>query len=112
MSDETIAMTYIQLTHDELPVQRILEIDGVNYTFNFGYNSVGDFYTFTILDEDDTPLYASKLAYLGNSMQGVVPGLSLKKKIVTLNLPDALSEIPAIERVSKDNFDTMRICII
>ena len=112
MSDEIIEMKYIQLAHDELPAQRVLEIDGANYIFNFDYNSVGDFYTFTILDEDETPLYASKLAYLRNSMQEVVPGLSLKRKIVTLNLSDALREIPAIERISIDNFDTMRICII
>ncbi len=107
-----IELRYIQLSHDELPVQRVLEIDGVNYTFNFDYNSVGDFYTFTILDEDEIPLYSSRLIYLSNSVQEVVPGLSLKKKIITLNLPDVLQEIPGIERISKDNFDTMRICII
>lgn len=112
MSDELISMTYIQLTHDELPVQKIYEIDGINYIFNFDYNSIGDFYTFTIVDSEENPLYASKLAYLGNSLQEVVPGLSLKKKILTLNLSDALREIPAIERISIDNFDSMRICII
>lgn len=112
MSDPIIQMTYLQLTHDELPVQRIIEIDGINYTFNFDYNSVGDFYTFAILDAEEIPIYASKLTYLGNSIQGVVPGLSLKRKIVTLNLSDALREIPAIERINKDNFDSMRICIV
>lgn len=112
MSDSQVQMTYISLTHDELPVQRVYEIDGENYIFNFDYNSVGDFYTFVILDDDENPLYAGKLAYLRNSLQEVVPGLILKSKILTLNLSDALREIPAIERISIDNFDTMRICII
>ncbi len=107
-----IDLEYIQLKHDELPVQKVFEIDGENYIFNFDYNSIGDFYTFVILDENETPLYSSKLAYLGNSLQEVVPGLSLRKKIITLNLSDALREIPAIERISIENFDTMRICII
>jgi hypothetical protein len=111
-SESSISMTYIQLTHDELPVQRIYEIDGVNYILNFDYNEVGDFYTFTILDEEESPLYAGKLAYLRNALQEVVPGLSLKNKLLALNLSDALREIPAIERISIDNFDGMRICII
>ena len=112
MSDTSISMSYIQLTHAELPVQRVFEIGGENYIFNFDYNSVGDFYTFLILDEDENPLYASKLSYLANSMQEVVPGLSLKNQIIPLNLSDALREIPAIERISIENFDSMRICII
>lgn len=112
MSDTSISMSYIQLTHAELPVQRVFEINGENYIFNFDYNSIGDFYTFMILDENENPLYASKLSYLGNSLQSVVPGLSLKSKLVTLNLSDALRDIPVIERISVNNFDTMRICII
>lgn len=109
---KAIELSYIELKHDELPVQRVYEIDGANYIFRFDYNAVGDFYTYLILDEDENALYAGKLTYLRNSMQGVVAGLSLKRKIVPLNWSDAQGQIPAINRISKDNFDSMRICII
>jgi len=112
MNDITIDMRYVQISHSELPVQKVFDIDGVNYTFNFDYNSVGDFYTFTILDEDENPLYAAKLCYLTNAMQSAVPGITLQRKIVALNLSDALREIPAIERLGIDNLDIMRICFI
>ncbi|MCL2154190.1 MAG: hypothetical protein FWH53_00855 [Leptospirales bacterium] len=109
---ESISLTYIQLKHDELPVQKIFRIDGKNYIFNFDYNAVGDFYTFTILDDDENPIYASKLTYLRNSIQEVVTGLTFKKKIVPLNLSDVMKNIPTVDRISKTNFDNMRVCII
>ena len=109
---ESISLTYIQLKHEELPVQRIYRIDGKNYIFHFDYNAVGDFYTLMILDDDENPIYASKLAYLRNSIQEVVPGLTLKRKIVPLNLSDVQKDIPTIDRISISNFDNMRVCII
>ena len=112
VTDISIDMTYIELKHDELPVQKVYDIDGENYIFRFDYNAVKDFYTFMVLDENENPIYVGKLTYLRNSMQDVVQGLSLRKKIVTLNLSDALGQIPAIERIGKENLDSMRICII
>ena len=108
----SVNLTYIQLKHEELPVQKIFRIDGKNYIFNFDYNAVGDFYTLTILDDNENPIYASKLTYLRNSVQEVVQGLTLKRKIVPLNLSDVMKDIPTIDRISANNFDNMRVCII
>jgi len=109
---ESISLTYIQLKHEELPVQKTYRIDGKNYIFSFAYNSVGDFYTFMILDDAENPLYASKFTYLRNGVQEVVSGLALKRKLVPINLSDVMKDIPSIERISINNFDNMRVCII
>jgi len=109
---ESISLTFMQLKHEELPVQKTYRIDGKNYIFSFDYNTVGDFYTFMILDDDENPIYASKLTYLRNGIQEVVSGLTLKRKLIPINLSDVMKDIPSIERISIDNFDNMRVCII
>jgi hypothetical protein len=110
--NESISLRYIQLKHEELPVQKTFRIDGKNYIFNFDYNTVGDFYTFMILDDDESPIYSSKLTYLQNGIQEVVSGLTLKRKLVALNLSDVMKDIPDIDRISISNFDNMKVCII
>ena len=110
--NESISLTYIQLKHEDLPVRRVYRIDGKNYTFEFNYNSVGDFYSLMILGDDENPIYSSKLTYLENTLQEFVEGLDLKRKLIPLNLSDVMQDRANIDRISIDNFDSMRLCII
>ena len=110
--NESITLTYMPLQHEELPVQKAFRIDGNNYIFHFDYNTTGDFYTLQIIDDNGNPIYTSKLTYLENAIHDVVSGLDLKRKIVPLNISDAMKNIPSIERIGASNFDSMRLCIV
>jgi hypothetical protein len=110
--NETVTLNYIEIKHEELPVRRSYQIDGGNYNFHFDHNAVGDFYTLMILDDNEEVIYSSKLTYLENSIQEVVAGLDLKRKIIPLNLSDAMQEAATINRMGISNFDNMRLCII
>ena len=105
-------LTYIEIKHEELPVRRSYRIDNKNYNFHFDYNQRGDFYTMMILDDNENPIYSSKLTYLENSIQDVVEGLDLKRAIIPINLSDVMQEVPTINRMGISNFNSMRLCII
>jgi hypothetical protein len=110
--DNIIEIEYLPVTHGELPVQKIFEIGGNDYIINFDYNDMHDFYTMTIVDEDENPVYAAKLSYLTNAIQNAVPGLELKERIVPLIMSDVSREVPQVERIGKDVFDNTRISIL
>jgi len=106
-------ITYLPVTHDEMPVRKTFEIDGVQYDVDFNYNQRGDFYTMMLRNATTGEvLYSGKLTYLSNFLNGPVDGVAIASKIIPLCIEDVLREISAIERISKDNFDTMKVCLI
>lgn len=106
-------ISFLPVAHDELPIRKTIEIDGVQYDVDFDYNQRGDFYTMALRDvTTGDVLYSGKLTYLSSFLNSPVDGVAITSKIIPLCIEDVLREIPAIERISKNNFDTMKVCLI
>lgn len=103
---------YLPVEHDELPLQVMFEIEGQNFTFNFDYNERFDFYTLMIVDENDEPVFANKLTYLSNALNTATEGLDISTMLIPLIIEDVSREFPEVERISKENFESIRMCLI
>lgn len=105
-------LEYIPIAHTEIPVQKTFTIGGRNYTIEFLYNDRFDFYTAIFRDENNDPIFSTKLNYLTDAMHAVVDGIDATLQLVPVNISDMGLQYSEIERISKDNFETMRICVL
>ncbi len=104
---------YLPVTHDELPVEKIFNIDGESYAFEFNYNDEFDFYTMIIsAPSTGDVLFTTKLTYLNNALDAVAEGIKIIRKIIPAIPSDITAESPSDKQVNKDTFDEVRICLI
>ena len=105
--------SYFPFTHDELPVEKIFNIDGENYAVSFEYNDVYDFYTMVISDASTGDvIFTTKLVYLCNALDAVVEGIKIARKIIPAIPSDMTAESPSDKHVNKNTFNEVRICLI
>lgn len=103
-------LTYLPVSHEEVPVRKIYAIDGINYTVDIMYNDVNDFYTFAIV-EDDEALFVGKLVYCENVFDAVVEGIP-EARIIPLIIEDVVQTFLSVDRVKSENFDSVRLCLL
>ncbi len=104
---------FIPLTHSEIPVNKIVTIDGKEYAIEVLYNSRKDFYTMTLKDSESSDvIYCGKLTYLSDYINGPCSGVEITSRVIPLNIEDVLRDIVRIGRISSDNFDTMKVAIL
>lgn len=108
----SISLEYFPFTHDELPVKKVFEVNGTNYSLEIRYNDVFDFYSIYVYDGDDNLLFSAKLNYLTDALDAVCEELKIGRHIVPLNESDVSRDYSEIGRIGKENFDTMKICLI
>ena len=99
---------YLEFTSDEIPVEKIFNLDGVDYKFLIRYNSYSDSYTCTIKDIDGNILITNRLTYLFPINDSVINGLNISREIVPVNFDNPDSEIP----VNKANFNKLLIMLV
>jgi hypothetical protein len=107
-----VALEYLPVTIDEMPVRKLFDIEGENYLFEFRYNDVYDFISMYIFDSGGELLLSTKLCYLTNALHAVCPGLAIKARIVPLNEIDAAKQFPEIDRMGADNFPRIKVCLV
>lgn len=103
-------LEFLPVEHDELPVRKVYTIDGAIYTVEIMYNDVHDFYTFAII-EDEEAIFVGKLVYCENVFDAYVEGIP-DSKLIPLIVDDVQQEYLSVEKITSDNFDDVRICII
>ena len=79
---------YLEFTADEIPSEKIYNLDGTDYKFLVQYNTCCDFYTCTIKDMDNNILIVNRLTYLSTINDGVIKGLNISRKIIPVNYDD------------------------
>lgn len=67
---------FIPVSFSEIPVQFLVNIQGVDYNFLFRHNSRFDFVTVEI-SKDNVLIASSKLVYGNNIMSGFLDGISI-----------------------------------
>ena len=112
MSIEIVEFYYLPLSHDEMPLEVTLEIEGRNIILDFDYNKRGDFYTLTAIDEEDNLLFTNKLTPMINTLETVTQGIDLATQLVPLSLPDISREFPEVNHVGRENLATVRLCLL
>jgi len=104
-------LTYLNILKSEIPCEKIFLIEGTEYTFLFSYNDLFDFYTVTVKDMSGEVIFANKFSYMRNAFDPVVAQLP-RVRLVPISLAEFERSVPAHERISADNFDDVRICLI
>lgn len=104
---------FIPLTHAEVPVNKVVTIDGKEYAIEVLYNSRKDFYTMTLMDSESSEIiYCGKLTYLSSYINGPAAGVDITSAVVPLNIEDVLRDTVKIGRISAENFDTMKVALL
>lgn len=99
---------YLPYNNNELPISKDFDIFGSRYTITLYYNDLADIYTI-IISKDENVIFSGKLTYCRNAIDAVVYDIEPDKKIIPLLIDDALRNILRIDRISKYNFDSMRL---
>ena len=63
MSSFTLPYTFA-----EIPVEKIFDIDGVEFIYRIEFADFYDYFTLTVLDLNRTILYTSKMVYEGDAL--------------------------------------------
>lgn len=105
-------LEYLPITHEELPVQKVFTLGNRNYSIEFLYNDRFDFYTVVFRNEQDEPVYSTRLNYLTDAIHAVVDDIDVSLQLLPMNIADMALEYPEIEQITADNFDDMRIAVL
>lgn len=106
-----ITLEHLTISYAEIPCEKMFTLGGVEYAIEFHYNDVGDFFTFVVKDYDGGVIYAGKFSYLRDALNVTVPNLPSVKLIpVSMKEFDTLSYVH--DRIDKNNFDAIRVCVI
>ena len=97
---------YITFDVDDLPETFEQDLDGTTYLISLAYNDEGDFFVFTLMEDDETPIVSEKLILNQPLFQALPPDQRLP---TTPLVP--MDESGQAKRVSIDNFmDTVFLC--
>ena len=108
---DTVLVEYFPFTHDEVPVEKIFDIDGKEFIIEFNYNDRYDFYTLTIKDLDESIIISFKLTYLVNAINVNVDGKILKK-IIPFDFTQEDNPIPLYDHVGQENIEQVKVVIV
>lgn len=103
-------LTFLPVIHEEIPVRKVYAIEGKNYTVDILYNDVHDFYTFSVIENDES-VFIGKLVYCENVFDAVVEGIP-DKRIIPLIIEDVVQTFLSVDRVKSENFDSVRLCVL
>jgi hypothetical protein len=109
-----IDLKHIEFKKQEIPVSKMIEIDGNLYFLEIQYNEVKDFYVAILYDDNETPLISSKLVYLGNAFHARSNDIP-ERQLIPMNLNDMHNVQPGklFSKVSKEFFENeIKIYII
>jgi len=98
-------LVYLPFNHYEIPVRKQFIINNMILDIEVLYND-RDIYTF-IIYKNDTPIYSGKFVYGRNCVDAVIDGYPIT--LVPVMLSDIYGETFTNNRVSKNNFDDIRI---
>lgn len=97
---------YIDFDVDDLPETFEQDLDGTTYLISLTYNDEGDFFVFTLMEDDETPIASEKLILNQPLFQELPPD----ERLPTTPLVP-MDESGQAKRVSIDNFmDTVFLC--
>ncbi|MBT9677247.1 phage baseplate plug family protein [Levilactobacillus brevis] len=97
---------YIDFDVDDLPETFEQDLDGTTYLISLTYNDEGDFFVFTLMEDDETPIVSEKLILNQPLFQEFPPD----ERLPTTPLVP-MDESGQAKRVSIDNFmDTVFLC--
>lgn len=97
---------YIDFDVDDLPETFEQYLDGTTYLISLTYNDEGDFFVFTLMEDDETPIASEKLILNQPLFQELPPD----ERLPTTPLVP-MDESGQAKRVSIDNFmDTVFLC--
>ena len=97
---------YIDFDVDDLPETFEQDLDGTTYLISLTYNDEGDFFVFTLMEDDETPIVSEKLILNQPLFQELPPD----ERLPTTPLVP-MDESGQAKRVSIDNFmDTVFLC--
>ncbi|MEN2360151.1 phage baseplate plug family protein [Levilactobacillus brevis] len=97
---------YIDFDVDDLPETFEQDLDGTTYLISLAYNDEGDFFVFTLMEDDETPIVSEKLILNQPLFQELPPD----ERLPTTPLAP-MDESGQAKRVSIDNFmDTVFLC--
>jgi Domain of unknown function (DUF6983) len=114
MADQmNLNIEHIEFKKQEIPVSKMIDIDGRLYSIEIQYNEVHDFYVAILYDDNEKPMISSKLVYLGNAFHACCEHMP-EKKLIPLNINDLSSEQPGKNlRLSAEMFeDRIKIYIL
>lgn len=69
---------FLPFTSDEIPVQKVFEINDTDFTYRLQLNTTFDYFILTILDNEDNILFSNKLVYKNDvliSGKHLLPGI-------------------------------------
>lgn len=97
---------HIDFDVDDLPETFEQDLDGTTYLISLTYNDEGDFFVFTLMEDDETPIASEKLILNQPLFQELPPD----ERLPTTPLVP-MDESGQAKRVSIDNFmDTVFLC--
>ena len=76
-------------TVEEVPIEKIFEIDNTQFTYRVVYNKTKDFYSLYVLDDENNILYTSKLVFDNDALHAGAAILGLTSEIKPLNREDS-----------------------
>lgn len=100
-----IELTYLPLSiTDGFPCQKIFDIGGTMYVFEFRYNARKDYYTMYVYDNEYNLLFVTKIVYGNNLIEAVVDGL-FTQAINAFDIGDLLNEALSASAVNSGNLN-------
>ena len=100
----SVTLTYLPLDPSEVPCQKLFDIEGSIYVFEFRYNERNDFYTMYIYDSEYNLLFVTKIVYWSNLITAVVEGL-FTQPIRAFNIGDLFTDTLSEEAVTSSNLN-------
>ena len=88
-----LELEYIEFKKKEIPVCKMIDVDGRLYFLEVQYNSVHDFYVAILYDDNEKPMIASKLVYAGNAFHACCKHMPAKQ-LIPLNINDVQGDQP------------------
>ena len=96
-----INLEFLDISADQLPINKYYEFEGTTYTFRLKYNDLGAFFTVEIYDTlNQTFLFSNKVVYGGNLIDSLLAPMA--SKIIPLNV-DILQGFASSEEVNEES---------
>ncbi len=80
-----INIEFLDISGDQVPVNKFYELDGTTYTFRLKYNDIGEFFTLEVYDTlNQTFLFSNKMVYGTNMIDSL--NAPFPDKIIPLSI--------------------------
>ena len=106
-----VQLNYIQFLFSELPASTEIDLGGETYTLSLSYNEYKEFFTLYVFDNEENVVFTTKLVYYNDCFSIYVNDTLYNVALIPVDFTDISQKDFTINKITKENFDGIRLVI-